>query len=217
MALPTPSSRPTGMPARSVLIHLVRGTALGRISTALLLLLLGAGCAARAPRPDIVTTSAARRDALARARVWTETPTASLDVQARPAWGRRVRPGRARGVHPCRPRHERQHPEVHLPTAERQGHQGQVRARQRRGLRRGGGLAHPLGAGVHRRRDVPGARALPRVRGRHARRRCAALRPGDDRAQGQGAHARRRRWRRLVVARTRHAGADGSAQHARAA
>ena len=79
--------------ARSVLIHLVRGTASRRISTAALLLLLGAGCATRASRPDIVTTSAARRDALARARVWTQTPTAALDVKSGPRGDGAFRPG----------------------------------------------------------------------------------------------------------------------------
>ncbi|WP_157898789.1 hypothetical protein [Luteitalea pratensis] len=72
---------------------MVRAAALRRINTAVLLLLLGAGCAARTSRPDIVTTSAARNDALARARVWTETPTASLDVRRGPRGDGAFAPG----------------------------------------------------------------------------------------------------------------------------
>ena len=93
MAQPTPPFQQMSIPARSVLIHVVRGTASRRIRAAALLLLLGTGCAARAPRPDILTTSAARRDALARARVWTETPTASLDVRRGPRGDDAFTPG----------------------------------------------------------------------------------------------------------------------------
>jgi hypothetical protein len=55
--------------------------------------LFSAGCATHTSRPDIVTTSAARRDALARARVWSETPTASLDVKRGPRGDGAFAPG----------------------------------------------------------------------------------------------------------------------------
>ena len=72
---------------------MVRGTASRRLSIGALLLFLGAGCAFKAPRPDIVTTSATRRDALARARVWSATPTARLDIARGPGGPGSFAPG----------------------------------------------------------------------------------------------------------------------------
>ena len=43
-------------------VHYVHEIATARTSAGLLLLLFGAGCATHTSRPDIVTTSAARRD-----------------------------------------------------------------------------------------------------------------------------------------------------------
>jgi hypothetical protein len=74
-------------------VHYVHEIAAARISAGLLLLLMGAGCATHTSHPDIVTTSAARRDALARARVWTQTPTASLDVKRGPRGDGAFAPG----------------------------------------------------------------------------------------------------------------------------
>lgn len=54
-----------------------------------MLLISSVGCAARAPRADGVLSAEERRDALARARVWQATPTASLDLRRGPR-GRRA-------------------------------------------------------------------------------------------------------------------------------
>jgi hypothetical protein len=64
--------------------HVNSWGSVGRIAVVVTLLSAGAGCAARAPGSDAVVSLEARRDALARARVWKATPTASLDLRRGP-------------------------------------------------------------------------------------------------------------------------------------